>query len=434
MGVGPNGRGGDANDRRLVGEALVADGIDVTPSDWTDGLIRGKHGQVLSTAGNIALILENEPAWQGVFALDERAARVEVFKPIPDSRKETSVPRVIGQTDVTRTAVWLERSRHGLIVTPDNAKLSNAIQMVAEARSFDRVRDYLEGVEWDGVRRIHQLLAAYFGACDTSLNSEFGSRWMISAVARALDPGVKVDHVLVLEGPQGIYKSTGVRELAGPGNFTDCMPPLGTKDASEALLGTWIVELSELDCFSRAGNSTAKAFFSRNEDRIRLPYGRRTEIYSRRVAFAATTNEDSYLRDPTGGRRYWPVSVSLVSPLKIRADRDQLWAEAAHLYRNGEPWHIEDPDLQRAAKEIQAERFPQDPWAVEIDEFLAGKESVTTAEILDYLKIPIPQRARALEMRVADALRAHDWNKAGRERRGGRRQNVYRPQSSKRKV
>jgi putative DNA primase/helicase len=201
----------------------------------------------------------------------------------------------------------------------------------------------------------------YFGASDTIYSREVGLRFMISAVARVMSPGCKADHVLILEGPQGSQKSTAACILAGERWFTDELSELGSKDAALQLRGRWIIEMAELDALRKSEATRIKAFLSRRTDRFRPPSGRAVATIPRQCVFIGTTNSDGYLKDESGGRRFWPIRCGRISVDAIGNDRDQLWAEAIHHYRSDTPWWMND-EVSRLAAEEQQERYVGDPW------------------------------------------------------------------------
>lgn len=243
--------------------------------------------------------------------------------------------------------------------------------------AYDPVAEYLNSLEWDGVSRIGAAteaswLTTYCGVEDTSYSRKVGARFLISAVARALSPGCKVDTVLVLEGDQGARKSTTLGILGGAW-FTDTPMVLGDKDSRLLAASKWIVELGELKSLLR-DDEASKGFLSQRYDDFRPPYGRAPEQFLRRCVFAGSTNEYEYLQDPTGNRRYWAVRVTRCHTEALAADRDQLWAEAAYRYRAaelhpdqadaacpGERWWFLDQE-QHEADEVIAQRRTEDPW------------------------------------------------------------------------
>lgn len=214
--------------------------------------------------------------------------------------------------------------------------------------------------------------AAFAGvlAFDDFAQGTIGALWLISAVARIFRPGVKADHMLILEGPQGARKSTALKVLAGEEWFTDELPELGSKDAALHMQGIWLVEIAELDAIGRAEVSRIKAFLTRTTDRFRPPYGRYTVEVPRQCVFAGTVNPDTYLRDETGNRRFWPLRCGTIDIAALARDRDQIWAEAVARFRAGAIWWIDDATLLAAAKAEQEARYQGDAWDARIDRWL----------------------------------------------------------------
>jgi predicted P-loop ATPase len=232
------------------------------------------------------------------------------------------------------------------------------------------VRAYLGSLHWDGTPRIETWASRYLGAAPTDLTHAIGSLWLISAIARIYRPGVKADHMLILEGEQGARKSTALKILAGEDWFTDELPDLGSKDAAIHMQGVWIVEIAELDAIGRAEVSRIKAFLTRTTDRFRPPYGRHTVETKRQCVFAGTVNPDTYLRDETGNRRFWPIRCGEIDIEALRRDRDQLWAEAVARFNDGAIWWLEEKALLQASREEQDKRYQSDAWDGLIDRWL----------------------------------------------------------------
>jgi predicted P-loop ATPase len=248
--------------------------------------------------------------------------------------------------------------------------VGRAIGPVAREHRIHPVRDWLDTLKWDGTPRIETWTSIYLGADPTDLHHTIGALWLISAVARIYRPGVKADHMLILEGQQGARKSTALKVLAGEHWFTDELPELGSKDAALHMQGVWIVEIAELDAIGRAEVSRIKAFLTRTTDRFRPPYGRNTIEVPRQCVFAGTVNPDTYLRDETGNRRFWPLRCGTIDIPALSRDRDQLWAEAVHRFRAGAIWWIEDPAVLVEAKAAQDARYQADAWDARIDRWL----------------------------------------------------------------
>jgi putative DNA primase/helicase len=240
-------------------------------------------------------------------------------------------------------------------------------RMVADANAFHPVREYLRSLVWDGTPRVDRWLEDYCAVIPSSeahkaLLRSVGRKWLVSCVARAMNPGCKVDTMLILEGRQGIGKSTAFAALAGDGLHCDSAIDFGTKEACQTLQGVWIYELAELDALLRRETSVIKAFLSRAFDRFRVPYGRAPETVPRSVVFCGTVNEAGYLRDRTGNRRFWVVRCEgALDTDGLRAARDALWAEARHRYETGETWHLSPEHEALMAGEHEG-RMEGDPW------------------------------------------------------------------------
>ena len=300
-----------------------------------------------------------------------------------------------------------------------------AVQTAARDRPFHPVKTYPQGLHWEGVERVDGWLSRYLGADDTEYSRAVGSRWLISAVARILRPGAKADCCLILEGPQGIRKSTALRTLAGE-YFTDELADLGSKDAAMQTRGVWIIELSELDSLSHSEVARIKAFMSRTTDRFRPPYGMRLVESPRQCVFAGTVNHSTYLRDETGGRRFWPIGCGRIDVEALARDRDQLWAEAKARFDAGAVWWLETAELVQMASDQQIERYEGDPWEEVIGPWVESRASVSISEVLERCL----EKAHALwtqtdKNRAARCLRALGWERY-RERQGSRLEWRYR--------
>ena len=382
--------------------------------DWRNKLITTDKGAPLGILANAITALRHAPEWQGVLAFNEFNIRTEIVAAPPWAGNRWS-PRAWGDVDDTRTADWIQHK--GIRVTVD--VVSKAVETVAHDRGFHPVKDYLGGLAWDGKPR--SFASSYLGAEETVFSNAVGSRFLIGAVARIDGPGAKVDHVPILEGPQGTLKSTALRTLAEPW-FADEIAELGSKDASMATAGVWVIEISELDSMSRAEISKVKAFLSRGVDRFRPPYGRRLIDNPRQCVFAGTTNSDAYLKDETGGRRFWPIKCGRIDIDALARDRDQLWAEARELYRAGQPWWLDSPELIAAATEEQGARYQTDPWTEKVIEHLGARTETSIVELLrDAIGVPHERWSRSDEMRVAAILKRDGWRRYQQVHHGVRR-------------
>lgn len=269
-------------------------------------------------------------------------------------------------------AAWAE-AQFGVAVGANIA--AEAVQLLAMRDRRDPVVEYLKSLEWDGVPRLDTWLLRLAGAQDTIFNRAAGKRTLIAGVARAFNPGCKHDPALVLEGPQGLRKSSLVRALAPNGEwFTDRLDgEVGSKDSMQSLAGRWIVELAEMTGMTRGEVKAIKGFMASGDDKYRPSYGRRTVSHPRRCIFIGTINPEgdgSYLTDTTGGRRFWPVKCTQIDLETAKAERDQLWAEAVALYQRGEQWWLTDEE-EAEAKEVQRDRTVDNPWVARVSKFLS---------------------------------------------------------------
>ncbi len=310
-----------------------------------------------------------------------------------------------------------------------------ADEMLAEARrnTHDPLSDYLQGVSWDGTPRLDNFLHRYAGAPDTHYTRTIGRKFMVGAVARALQPGVKLDTMLVFEGDQGTGKSTFFRYLFGDRFFIDHLPDFSSKDSFMQLQGAWCVEVAELQALGKAEVGDVKQYLSRLVDKFRPPFGKLTVQIPRRVVFVGTVNPiegEGYLKDPTGARRFWPTTTSYLALEAVLRDRDQLWAEAVDAYRQLEPWHLSDPDALAEALAEQEARREVDPWEAPLREYFGrySVQSITIESVLtDVFKMPIDRQDERVRRRAGRVLRALKWTSGATERYEGRVQRVFHP-------
>jgi putative DNA primase/helicase len=317
--------------------------------------------------------------------------------------------------------------------------MHHAVRLAAEMNPSHPLREYLEGLTWDGKRRLNRWLSRYMRVKDTPYSRAVGSKWMLSAVARAYIPGCQADYVLIIEGGQRAGKSTGIAALCHlPEWYLETGVELGSKDAFHQIRNKWIVELAELDSLSRADASRIKAFITAKTDSYRPSYGRESIDQPRGCVFVGTTNEQEYLRDETGGGRWWPVwsHATIGSPIDVEALRetkDQLWAEAVSRYKAGEPWHITDPAILAAIAEAQEERRQNEPWETPVRRYLNNpkrqEEGVTALQVLqDVIGIPPTEADKGQSMKMVRVLVSLGWRHVATPRLNGRQVKIYKPQ------
>ena len=368
---------------------------------WRAGLLRTRTGQPHRVLANAMHALRSAPVWSGVIRYNEFALQVVADGRLPWAKDAPTHDLAWTDHQDSLTAEWLQRE--GIHVGPDVA--GQAVEAIARDAPFHPVRDYLSRICWDGVPRLDAWLSTYLGVADTPYARAVGSRWMISAVARVFMPGAKADCVLILEGPQGIKKSTALSVLGGPW-FADRLSDLTSKDAAMETAGAWIIEIAELDSMSRAEVSTVKAFVSRTHDRFRPPYARRLTEHARQCVFAGSVNpEGGYLKDATGARRFWPVRCQVIDVARLAQDRDQLWAEATARFRAGEPWWLDSAELNHAATEEQAERYQEDAWEGPISEYLNNQVTFVNAGFAEPVRRLSPRSVPLNEVGVDQLLK-----------------------------
>ena len=301
------------------------------------------------------------------------------------------------------------------------------IRDAARQNSFHPVDEYLAGLRWDSVPRIGRWLTTYGGAEDTAFVRAVGELTLIAAVRRVRQPGVKFDEMLVIEGPQGTSKSSALKVLAVQEEwFTDDLP-LNAKaqQVIETLSGKWIVEAGELNGMRRGGTDQLKGFLSRTHDKARMAYDRLASEVPRQCIIVGTTNDSRYLRDTTGGRRFWPVAVERFDLEALRSDRDQLWAEAAKLEAEEASIRL-DPVLYDEAAAEQNARRVEDPFydrlhAV-LGEQIEGK--LKTEDAWRIIEKPSGQRTQDDNARLGDAMKRLGFDRKQR-RFGGNPEYCY---------
>ncbi len=321
-------------------------------------------------AKNMCALLRYHPDWAGALRYNAFARSVEVWGG-PCAVPGEKLPRPICDEDHVRASAWFDRAPWHIGVGPQI--VSDHMVEAAKHTTYHPLQDYMNGLQHDGVSRVDTWLTKYLGVEDSEYARIVSRRWLVGAVARAMDPGCKMDTVLVLEGLQGTFKSTTIEILsARPGFYVDTAIDIRSKDALDVIQKAWLVELGELDAIRKAEASALKQFFSRRTDVFRPAYGRTARQFPRGCAFVGTTNLEEYLSDPTGARRFWPVRVGHVDVTGLKHVVDQLWAEALKIYkqhvaaveRSTEWWATAwwmSPDEERLREEQTDERTGIDP-------------------------------------------------------------------------
>jgi predicted P-loop ATPase len=329
--------------------------------------------------------------------------------------------------DITKAQLILALE-HNLDLGGRREQIEDILTLLAERRPYSPVIDYLESVyaqHGNDTQILTGFADRYLGDRQPMADA-FLKRWLISAVARAFQPGCKADYILVLQGKQGWGKSGFFNTLANSWFDDGIAATANDKDQLMKLHSAWIIELSELEAIFRKKDVSAfKAFITARTDALRKPYGRLVEELPRANVFGDSTNEDGFLNDPTGNRRFWVIHVCKpIDIARLEQEKDQIWAAAVALYKSGECWH--PTQLEAIAAEAIAQDYQQaDPWLKPISDFLGDRETVLTANILENaLQVEVGRQGKADEMRVAAILRELGFH-AARKMIHGRRMRVW---------
>lgn len=245
---------------------------------------------------------------------------------------------------------WEIENRYEILFS--NGVIGEILRHVARKHPVNLVVDYLTNLTWDGVPRVDSMLTRAFKVEASQLTRAYSRRYCIAAVARAMEPGCKVDSVLLLVGAEGLGKSTALKVLAGEAFFTDSRINVRSRDSFLVLRRTWFYEVAEGVAFQDVRSDEVKQFLSSSHDAYRAAYGRVVSSTPRQCVLAVTTNNERPLRDPTGSRRFWPVRVGgRVDLTWLRQNRDQIWAEAVAAYRSSEQWYLTEEEEELRAKD-----------------------------------------------------------------------------------
>lgn len=336
-------------------EAIAEDGGD---DSWLEKLECDKKGNVLSTITNVNIILQNDPQLKNCFGYDDFKHVDTALNNLP-WRTINKIGEELTDNDDSALRAFLERTYK--IWSPP--KVKDAFSTNRHLVTYHPIRDYFNSLKWDGLKRIEAILPDYFGTEDNDYTRCIMKKSLCAAVMRIFKPGCKFDNVLVLVGPEGTGKSTFLK-LLGREWFSDSLGSIDHHRVYEQLQGAWLIEVAELNSIRRSAMEQVKHFFGKQEDRFRVAYGRRVEEFPRQCVFFGTTNEDRFLQDDNGDRRFWPVKVrpdfvSLSVFKDFPNEVDQVWAEAVELFKNGLdlelPKHIEEKALKTRKGFTQAD-------------------------------------------------------------------------------
>jgi putative DNA primase/helicase len=365
------------------------------------------NGKPLPVAENIYRMLEKE--WQGVFAYDELLGTQVVLT----SKNPMKIP--VGPVDDYYNTVrrWFN-VQFGSKVNMD--EVTATVQEFANLQTYNELHAWLNGLKWDGTKRIGHWLETYLRAEVNDDNRLYvraiGKKYLIGSVARAfatLENPVKMDNVLVLEGGQGIGKTQTFKTLGGKW-YRAGISNMKGKDAMQELRGAWIIEDAEGASYKDSGVEFSKAFMTREADSFRSTYGKDVKQVVRRCVFGFTTNEDDYLKD-VENRRYWVIRMGEADIEALEADRDQLFAEAMYYYRKGVKWYIErdEVEIMAQATREQSMRREHDTWEDAVVAYLDGQTSVSAAEVMTGIGIDVKDQTQRDKKRVKMLMKTLGW-------------------------
>lgn len=351
------------------------------PNEWLKGLDHTKNNAIRISLKNAVYLLKHEMGIKGVFIYNEFNERLEIRGKVPWEGNRINRYNSIDDREIECIRLHLAETHAVEFPSPTMWK---AVDLVAAGNTYHPIRDVLETFKWDGVPRVDSWLQIYCGAADKPLNSQMGRKLLCAMIARVYSPGCKYDYVLVLEGRQGIGKSTCCEILGGewygdapvdPKN-PDCIPYLHSK---------WVIELSEMITTRKTESDRMKNFLSRKEDDVRLPYARARQRFPRQCVFIGTINPDDvgYLTDTSGNRRFWPVFCNSFDLESLKQDRAQLLAEAITIYKKGESLTLPE-DLVKESEKESMTRLAEDPWQSIIADWVSAnpeESTVTTQHI-----------------------------------------------------
>lgn len=436
IGEAPDGQAFEA----LIGrglqrlEVLLARSAAMADQSWQKHLVRTESGAAKATLANIVAVLDLHPYWRDKLKLDLRSHQIRkcgvpVGEPIG----------MFGDADAVEVAAWMGRP-DTLKFSASTTQVRDAVLAVASRRPFNPLVEWLDTLAWDGEERIPTFFSDFCGSPQNEYTSAVAWSFFGGAIARARKPGSKVDLMLVLEGSQGARKTSLLIALAGPEYYAEAMESPAQKDFYQSLQGRWIIEIAEMQSFSRVEVAKVKQAITAQWDFYRPSYGHFAQNYPRQCVFVGTTNEDDYLRDATGARRFLPVRVADIDVEAVLGVRDQLWAEADAKYKRGDAYWR----LPASAQAEQDARYQEDSWLDVMVRWLDGKapderypdgiaaiikETNTTQLLNKAIGVETGKHGKTEQQRIGSIMRRLGWARV-QKRIDGRVHWVYRRPAS----
>lgn len=348
-----------------------------------DGNVKSK--KVLQTVRNFEIAIENDSRFSGKIKFDEFSQQTFLVGNVPWELSGRNY-RAWSSFDDSNLFSILQ-SDYDLNNRND---FFDALKNIAIRNKFHPVRNILDSFKWDGKNHIRKLLPDYLGVEDTEYTYQVMRLWMLGAVTRIYQPGAKFDYTVIFKGRQGLGKSTFLQLLALDSDwFNDSLDSLDSDKSAQSLMGSWIIELAELKSLARTagGVDSVKRFLTATQDKLRLPYERRADIFLRQCVFAGTTNRDDFLSDQTGNRRFLVIEAGVNEPTKslfvpeAMEDIKAAWAETVHIYKTDKPPLLLPESCRKQAEELQAESMSDDGKTGIIQEYLSDKHRTCAIEI-----------------------------------------------------
>jgi len=390
---------------------------------WLGQLELDSQAEPRGNLANAMIALREAPELRGLFAYDEMMAAPILTGHVPKTVIEHEEwpfrRRPLRDADVSAVQEWIQRNGIDKI---SKDTTHQAVDLRATERAFHPVRQWLGMLDWDETPRLDTWLNVYLGADDTPYTRGIGAMFLIAMVARVMEPGCKADYMMILEGKQGLRKSTACAILGGQW-FSDNLPDIRSagKDVPQHINGKWLIEVAEMSALDKSEAAALKAFITRSVERYRPSFGRKEVIQPRQCVFVGTTNKEAYLRDETGGRRFWPVKVNKIDTDALVRDRDQLFAEAYCCFLGGIQWW---PDQKFEAEHIAPEqeaRYEADAWEEAIGGYLRGVSRTTVLDVArNALHIDTPKLGTADQRRISAILERLRWERGARGNKGER--------------
>jgi len=380
--------------------------------EWQTFLQLNRDKEARGNLANAMTALTNAPEWRDKLGFDLMQRAAVMRHPNGDLCHLEDV-------DVSNIQLWMQ---HNGLPTIGSETTNQAVNTRAQQRKFHPVQRYLAATGWDSKLRLDDWLTTYLGAEATPYTKRIGRMFLIAMVARVHEPGCKADYMVILEGPQGSRKSTACRILGGT-YFSDCLPDLD-RDAvrvAQHLRGKWLIEIGELSAMNKADSNLLKEFITRPAEDFTPKYGRREVHEPRQCIFIGTTNKAAYLRDETGGRRFWPVKVGRINTDDLARDRAQLFAEAFVGYKAGEAWWPDGAFERDHVAPQQAARFEGDAWDEVVEAFLAARKPATVLMVArEALLIETSKIGTADQRRIIAIMERLGWERGPRGNKGER--------------